>query len=118
MCFFERTQFQCGSWKWGRFREQYDKEYRTGETCGLKLVFCTQYAIGAYGPCRNIAKKQRRVEKMTADIERWRGEGNRPATIERTEYDLDIIRRSISDLQKQHLKGEEFGGSRRQRKSG
>lgn len=86
----------------------------TGETCELKLVFCTQYEIGNCGPCRNIAKKQRRVEKMTADIERWRGEGNRPVTIEQTEYDLDVIRRLISDLRKQHLKGE---GSRRRRKS-
>jgi len=77
-----------------------------------------QYEIGDCGLCRNIAKKQRRVEKITADIERWRGEGNRPATIERTEYDLDVIRRSISDLRKQHLKGEEFSGSQRRRKAG
>ncbi|KAK4148710.1 hypothetical protein C8A00DRAFT_19504, partial [Chaetomidium leptoderma] len=107
---FKRIQFRCGSWKWGRFREQCNKEYRIGETCGHKLVFQTQDIPRDCIACIKAAKKQLRAKKMMADIERWRRDGNRPATIERTEYDLDGLQRSISDLQNQHRKGEEFGG--------
>ncbi|KAB5566904.1 hypothetical protein GE09DRAFT_1056376 [Coniochaeta sp. 2T2.1] len=34
-----RTVWAYGSWQWGTFRQQCPKESRTGETCGLKLVY-------------------------------------------------------------------------------
>jgi hypothetical protein len=35
-----------------------------------------------------MAMKQRRVTKMMADLKRWRREGNRPATVEKTEVEV------------------------------
>ncbi|KAL2133656.1 hypothetical protein VTI74DRAFT_1971 [Chaetomium olivicolor] len=116
MCFFERIQFQCGSWKWGRFREQCNKEYRIGETCGLKLVSLTRDETRDCGACIKLAKKERRLKKMTMDIERWRQEGDRPATVERIEREANALRCAISLLRKQHLEGQ-FGGSQTKHKT-
>ena len=43
---------------------------------------------------------------MTTDIERWRREGGRPATIERTEMEVTALQSAISDLWKQYLEGQ------------
>ncbi|KAK4232776.1 hypothetical protein C8A03DRAFT_20001, partial [Achaetomium macrosporum] len=103
-------QFECSSWKWGRFRKQCNKENRIGETCGLKLVFSTRFEARDCGACTKIAKMRRRLSKMTADIERWRREGNCPVTVEKTEREATALRGAISHLWKQHLEGQ-FGGS-------
>ena len=116
MCFFERIQYRCGSWKWGRFRQQCNKEYRIGETCGLKLVYRTQDISKNCIACIQVIKKQARAKKMIKDLERWERDGNRPATVERAKRELDGLQCSILDLQNQHLKGEEFGGSQQRRK--
>ncbi|KAK3934980.1 hypothetical protein QBC46DRAFT_424357 [Diplogelasinospora grovesii] len=91
MCFYDQTRWGCGFWKWGNFREQCNKEYRISETCGLKLVFETEYRQDACNLCGQIAKKQRRLAKMTNDIERWRRDGNRLATVKKTESDLTKV---------------------------
>ncbi|KAL2257312.1 hypothetical protein VTK26DRAFT_341 [Humicola hyalothermophila] len=59
---------------------------------------------------------QRRLSKMTADIERWRREGNRPATVEKTEREATTLRGVISQLLKQHLEGQ-VGGSQPRRRT-
>src|SRR5689334_9579724 len=105
MCYFEQTRFACGSWKWGEFRVQCTKEYRTGETCGLKLVFSTNHVSTDCMACISIAKKQRRIKKMTADMERWQREGNRPATLEMTKSEVAELQISISLLWERHLEG-------------
>ncbi|KAE9579542.1 hypothetical protein CGMCC3_g4478 [Colletotrichum fructicola] len=84
MCYFYQTRWACGYWRWGQFKQQCNKEYRTGETCGLKLVFDTIQEADKCKLCYDIDKKTRRVDKMQRDIERWYREGNRKATIERT----------------------------------
>ncbi|KAK3944008.1 hypothetical protein QBC46DRAFT_376070 [Diplogelasinospora grovesii] len=104
MCFYEQTRWRCGFWKWGNFRQQCTKEYRIGKTCGLKLVFETGYRQDACKLCGQIAKKQRRLAKMTQDIERWKRDGNRPATVEKTESDLTKVRHSISRILEQHTR--------------
>ncbi len=71
-----------GTGSGGNFRAQCNKEYRTGETCGLKLVYETIYAQGQCKLCDQIAKKERRAAKMRDDIQRWQREGNRRATVE------------------------------------
>lgn len=109
MCYFEQIRFACGFWKWGKFREQCNKEHRTGETCGLKLVFSPEDQGKDCDACRKIVVKQRRITKMTTDLGRWRRQGNRTATIEMTESEVAGLRREIQDLWKQHLEGE-FGG--------
>ncbi|KAK0723635.1 hypothetical protein B0T21DRAFT_38983 [Apiosordaria backusii] len=117
MCYFDQIRFTCGSWKWDRFREQCTKEYRTGETYGLKLVFSTWDENKACRACTQMATKQRRVTKMMADLERWRREGNRPATVERTEVEVAGLHNSISQLWKRHLKGLVGGPQQRHRTS-
>ncbi|KAK0707991.1 hypothetical protein B0H67DRAFT_495491 [Lasiosphaeris hirsuta] len=102
MCYFEQTRWNCGYWKWGNFRQQCNKEYRTGETCGLKLVYDTSYQPGQCKICDQITKKDRRVRKMCEDIQRWQREGNRRATIEKTQQDITDINVQISDLWRSH----------------
>ena len=103
MCYFEQTRWTCGYWKWGNFRQQCPKEYRTGETCGLKLVFKTYYRSENCKLCEQIEKKNRRIIKLKTDVERWRLEGNRPATIEKTERDIAEISERHSKLVNEHI---------------
>ncbi|KAK4214143.1 hypothetical protein QBC37DRAFT_284451 [Rhypophila decipiens] len=102
MCYFDQTRWACGYWKWGNFRQQCNKEYRTGETCGLKLVYNTTPVGAVCKICDQITKKNRRVTKMYDDIYRWQREGNRRATIEKTERDIMEINYQISELQNTH----------------
>ncbi|KAK0710104.1 hypothetical protein B0T26DRAFT_755220 [Lasiosphaeria miniovina] len=102
MCYFEQTRWSCGYWKWGNFRQQCNKEYRTGETCGLKLVYDTSYMHGQCKICDQITKKDRRMRKMSEDIQRWQREGNRRATIEKTQQDMTEIQIQINDLCHSH----------------
>ncbi|EPE02129.1 hypothetical protein F503_06133 [Ophiostoma piceae UAMH 11346] len=103
MCYFEQTRWTCGYWKWGNFRQQCPKEYRTGETCGLKLVYTTSYKSENCKLCEQIEKKNRRLEKLQRDVERWRQEGNRPATIEKTERDIEEIAERVNQLWEDHI---------------
>ncbi|KAK0616968.1 hypothetical protein B0T14DRAFT_254907 [Immersiella caudata] len=102
MCYFEQTRWSCGYWKWGNFRQQCNKEYRTGETCGLKLVYDTSYQASQCKICDQISKKDRRVRKLSDDIMRWQREGNRRATIEKTQRDILEIQDQMHDLWKGH----------------
>ncbi|KAK3332813.1 hypothetical protein B0T22DRAFT_496092 [Podospora appendiculata] len=102
MCYFEQTRWACGYWKWGNFRQQCNKEYRTGETCGLKLVYDTSYQQGPCKICEQINKKDRRVRKMAQDIARWQSEGNRRATIEKTQDDIADIQVQMNELWRGH----------------
>ncbi|KAJ9144257.1 hypothetical protein NKR23_g6008 [Pleurostoma richardsiae] len=102
MCYFDQTRWQCGYWKWGNFRQQCTKEYRTGETCGLKLVYETYFEAGICKLCEQREKKERRWQKMSMDIERWRQEGNRKATIEKTEEDMNDLVRAIHRIVGDH----------------
>lgn len=98
MCYFEQTRWSCGYWKWGNFRAQCNKEYRTGETCGLKLVYDTIVIEGQCKLCDQIDKKERRARKMQDDIFRWQQEGNRRATVEKTQADVAEIEAQISQM--------------------
>lgn len=102
MCYYEQTRWRCGYWRWGNFRQQCTKEYRTGETCGLKLVYDTIYNNSKCKLCEQMEKKERRWTKMAQDVERWRREGNRRATIEKTEGDMEDLRHQINKLWLDH----------------
>jgi len=92
------------------------RKYRTGEACGLKLVFSTRDTSRDCEACIKIVAQQRQIAKMT-DLERWRRDGNRPATVERTESEVAGLRHSISQLWKRHLKGL-FGGPQQRHRTG
>ncbi|EJT75080.1 hypothetical protein GGTG_08918 [Gaeumannomyces tritici R3-111a-1] len=102
MCYFDQTKWVCGYWKWGNFRQQCTKEYRTGETCGLKLVYETFHQASTCRLCEQLEKKQRRYNKMAADVERWSREGGRPATIEKTQQDMYEISQQMNAIYLEH----------------
>ncbi|KAF3759971.1 hypothetical protein M406DRAFT_224711, partial [Cryphonectria parasitica EP155] len=104
MCYFHQTRWRCGYWKWGNFVQQCNKEYRTGETCGRKFVYDTNYKNQDCRLCEDMRKKQRRYSKMAQDVERWRREGNRKATIAKAECDMVDIREAITKIEGEHTK--------------
>ena len=73
-----------------------------GETCGMKLVFETTFEGDICKVCKDIEKKQRKWNKLSSDITRWRQEGNRKATIEKAEKDLDDVEKSVLELNEKH----------------
>jgi hypothetical protein len=102
MCYYDQQLWQCGWWRWSAFREQCNKEYRTGETCGLKLIYNTYLEPGVCKTCEHVHKKQRRLHKMQDDIERWTGEGNRRATIEKTRREIAEVAGQIEEMWRGH----------------
>lgn len=73
-----------------------------GETCGLKLVYETREEPGSCKLCHDIDKKVRRWDKMNRDVVRWRKEGNRNATIERTCGDMEEVYVQIERMREEH----------------
>ncbi|OAQ82470.1 hypothetical protein VFPBJ_05054 [Purpureocillium lilacinum] len=102
MCYFEQTRWSCGYWRWGHFRQQCNKEYRMGETCGLKLVYETRTESDVCKLCHDTEKKQRRYDKMYRDVQRWQREGNRNATIERTCGEMHDVMGQIYRMREEH----------------
>ena len=84
------------------FRQQCTKEYRTGETCGLKLVFDTNLQDDKCKLCKDMEKKQRRFQKLQSDISRWQREGNRSATIEKAQRDVVEVTEALYNMNQQH----------------
>ncbi|GAB1315481.1 hypothetical protein MFIFM68171_05691 [Madurella fahalii] len=102
MCYYQQTRWICGYWKWGNFREQCHKERRTGETCGLKLIFHTDAISEPCKTCDAITKKDRRMQKMQDDISRWQREGGRRATIEKTQADIEELYQQVRQMWIEH----------------
>jgi hypothetical protein len=102
MCYYEMSRWRCGFWKWGKFRQQCNKEYRTGETCGMKLVYMTLDEADTCRLCHDIEKKERRLDKMRRDIDRWYREGNRTATIERTTQEMEEVTAQVARKHQEH----------------
>lgn len=102
MCFFEQVVWACGYWRWSGFREQCYKEYRIGETCGLKLVYGVKYRKAPCGICNSMVRKSRMMAKKAADVDRWREQRLHPATVEKTEIEIATLQRQLSRLFHQH----------------
>ncbi|KAK1834630.1 hypothetical protein QBC39DRAFT_237553, partial [Podospora conica] len=97
MCYYDQIQWSCGYSRWGQFREQCDKEYRTGETCGLKLINNTTRIAGECIYCTSIPKRERALQKMADDVARWRSEGHMEAAILHTTEAMAEIQGQIAD---------------------
>ncbi|PMD16144.1 hypothetical protein NA56DRAFT_322421 [Hyaloscypha hepaticicola] len=81
MCFYDLNQWSCGDSKWGHFRQHCSREYRTGESCGLKLVMARYQMEEKCKCCQKMETKYRRIRKEQERINRWRKEGGRSASI-------------------------------------
>jgi len=92
MCYYDCIVFQCTDWKWGNFRAHCNKEYRIGETCGMKLVY---QSLGQAQKCRLCEKLETKYRRRAAEIERitrWQAEGRCPSSVEKgcnTVHQLD-----------------------------
>ncbi|KAF2452835.1 hypothetical protein BDY21DRAFT_294054 [Lineolata rhizophorae] len=95
MCFFDQHRFSCGDWKWGHFRQHCNREYRIGETCGMKLVMTTFDVKQRCKLCEKIETKMRRRAAEMERINRWQHESNRSASIERS---MEIVRQLDQEI--------------------
>ncbi|KAJ5040878.1 uncharacterized protein L3040_005437 [Drepanopeziza brunnea f. sp. 'multigermtubi'] len=72
MCFYDSYVMACNCGKWGHFRQHCSKEYRTGETCGMKLVMNRYSKPEKCKICTKIDTKQRGIVKEEDKIRRWK----------------------------------------------
>ena len=99
MCFYDANEMACKCWKWGHFRQHCAKEFRTGETCGMKLVMNRYQIAEKCKLCQKIDAKERQIRKEQERIRRWRSEGMRSAPCQQMRY------ASRSDEDDDNLKG-------------
>jgi hypothetical protein len=104
MCFYDQFQMACGDYKWGHFRQHCSKEYRTGETCGMKLAMNTYRKVEKCKTCTKIDTKVGRVRKEQERIHRWNKEqlqhgSQRQASIEAAEQTIETLEYEISQLE-------------------
>lgn len=99
MCFFDQHRFACGDWKWGNFRQHCNREYRTGETCGMKLIMQTLPVGQKCKLCEKIDTKHRRRTAEVEKITRWRREGGKfSASIDKAADQIKVLEKEITDL--------------------
>ena len=102
MCYYDQVHWACGYWRWSTFREQCTREYRTGETCGLRLALGITRVDESCKICKDMEKKQRKLAKLQSDVYRWQGEGNRNASIEKAEREMAEIESVLAGLGLEH----------------
>lgn len=83
MCFFERTDYNCGDWKWGNMIQRCQYQHRIGETCGQKLLHdeCRYVRKEPCKHCQAIDVKRRRLLKLEENIRRWTAENDKFAAL-------------------------------------
>lgn len=104
MCFYDQHRFACGDYKWGHFRQHCNREYRTGETCGSKLVMSTLPVGQKCRICDKLDTKNRRRAQEIERIKRWKREGSKfSASIERSEGIVEQLEYEIGNLEAERL---------------
>lgn len=100
MCYYDNFKYACLDWKWGNFRQHCQKEYRTGETCGMKMIFQTIMLAEKCPSCEKIEKKLRRRAKALSDHARWAKDGSKfKASMEKALEEVAQLEREIRSLQ-------------------
>ncbi|RPA83092.1 hypothetical protein BJ508DRAFT_413752 [Ascobolus immersus RN42] len=88
MCFYDQTIYACNDFKWGRFRTHCAKEYRTGETCGMKLIYQTTRLAERCTTCKKMEVIKNKIYRSQEKIGRWAAENAFPVS-------LDLERTSV-----------------------
>ncbi|KAI3570696.1 hypothetical protein IWW34DRAFT_774240 [Fusarium oxysporum f. sp. albedinis] len=109
MCYFDRVVWACGNWRWDKFRQQCNKEYRIGETCGLKLVYERRDEEKKCKICDQVTKKENRIRRTTERMARLR-EWKLLASLEKCEEEVDSLKNEILRLRQQHSASMPGGG--------
>ncbi|KAJ9268875.1 hypothetical protein DTO212C5_5076 [Paecilomyces variotii] len=100
MCFYNQKRFACGDWSWTSFAHQCNYEYRTGETCGMRLVNVTEFEPTKCRLCEKIETKHRRRVAELERLERWKGEGGTlVASMDRSRKVIMELDKEIRQLQ-------------------
>ncbi len=89
MCFYDQFIFSCGDYKWGHFRQHCNREYRTGETCGIKSIMQTL----------RVDNKCKRCEKLDTTFRRRQAEARRITSwhLDRINVPLPFANRHVHD---------------------
>jgi len=101
MCYYERVDYACRDWKWGNMKQQCQREWRTGETCGAKLFhdLWTTSDPGVCRICQDIQVKKRRIKREEENLARWRREPHKfRASIEKAEADREALLKTVAEL--------------------
>lgn len=102
MCFYDQYVFQCRDYKWGEFRAQCQKEYRRGETCGMKLVFAAIQQPKCCKLCEKVNTKINKRRKCEDNIRRWTRDGGRnKCSIEKAQEEIQVLDSEIKALERQ-----------------
>lgn len=105
MCFYARTDYACGDWKWGNMKEQCPREHRIGETCGAKLSHIDSNITSPQlcRICTEITAKRRRLAKAQADLTRYTTERKLPALAAAKEQEIQDIQQALVKLNDQRI---------------
>ncbi|EXJ63844.1 hypothetical protein A1O7_00179, partial [Cladophialophora yegresii CBS 114405] len=102
MCFYERTDFSCGDWRWGNMKQRCPRQPRIGETCPARLVdeHNVTHSDDVCKTCQDIATKNRRLRNCRENLGRWKAEGNRfQASIEKVSREARQLEEIIRELE-------------------
>ncbi|EXJ95188.1 hypothetical protein A1O1_00307 [Capronia coronata CBS 617.96] len=106
MCYFARTDYRCGDWRWGNMKVRCPRQPRMGETCGAKLLD-TENVTRVDDDCRlcqEIIIKQRRLQRERDNIRRWSLEGDRfRASIERAQREAKQLEQTIEEMRNRRI---------------
>jgi hypothetical protein len=114
MCFYARTDYACGDWKWGNMKERCPREHRIGETCGAKL---SHIDSNIESPqickiCTEIMAKQRRLAKARTDLARYTTERKLPALAAAKQQEIRDIEQAIMNLNNQRISSKHLHSAR------
>lgn len=101
MCFYEQQIFACNDHKWGRFRAHCNKEYRTGETCGMKLIYDSIPVPGKCAMCKKYEVIWRKIMQAKERVNRWEMEGINPASTEKERMNIHMWQKELRDIEYQ-----------------
>jgi len=98
MCFYDQQIFTCGDHKWGRFRAHCNKEYRTGETCGMKLIFESSRVGTKCQMCKKHEVIWRKIAQAHERVQRWESEGINPVSTDKEWDNIAQWQRELQDI--------------------
>ena len=99
MCFYDQQIFSCGDHKWGRFRAHCNKEYRTGETCGMKLIFEASGVMNICPMCKKYEVIVRKITQAGERVARWKSEGINPVSTDKERANMIQWQKELRDLE-------------------
>jgi len=102
MCFYERTDYHCGDWKWGNMKSRCARQHRLGECCGAKLTDLdnVKRVDQICRICRAMDIARRRLRHELGRINRWSKDPlSFPLSLQKSRETAAALNQRIYDLQ-------------------